>query len=303
MAHKLIAEREKRGRRVSARRPLRVIVAVDYPDTHRRGGLSSRRADSSLLLSALIMQAPLAIEVQMRRQTIREQVEEMTWLGYSPATIRDELDCNHGTVRYYVRRWRKGMRERLIELPPCRCGAIHEHRGTCIEKRFLERPWLRRPVPDDFTAVAPTMCKSDLQRHYSVSREALSRWLKESPQISAKKRSRRTLRPTGRITHQVADPLFQRIEPYIPSHFSDDIREDLISEVYVAILDGSLTLAELEAEGWRLIGDALKANGRSPWEKSISLDAENESGRALISTLADPAYLEELETDYEVDDW
>lgn len=239
----------------------------------------------------------------MRRQTIKEQVEEMAWLGYSPATIRDELDCNHRTVRFYVRRWRRGMRERLIELPPCRCGAIHEHRGTCIEKRFLERAWLRRPVPADFAAVAPTMCKSDLEKHYSVSWRTLSRWLKESPQISVKKRSRRALRPTGRTTLQVADPLFQRIEPYIPSYFNQDIREDLISEIYVAILDGSLTLANLESEGWRFISNALNANGLSPWEKSISLDAENENGRALISVLADPAYLEDSETNFEIDDW
>lgn len=37
-----------------------------------------------------------------------------------------------------------------------------------------------RPCPDDFAALAPTMFKYELRRHYETSGEAINRWLEET---------------------------------------------------------------------------------------------------------------------------
>lgn len=47
-------------------------------------------------------------------------------------------------------------------------------------------PINRRPMPDDFAAVAPTMIKSELMHHYVCRDETLKRWLQEAG-VEAKK--------------------------------------------------------------------------------------------------------------------
>jgi len=238
----------------------------------------------------------------MHRHTLREQVEEMARLGYSPATIRDDLDCSHQTARSYVRLWRQAMRQRCVELPPCRCGRIHEHQGNCIEKRWLERPWARRQIPADFAVVAPTMFVTELVSHYRVGWRVLRRWIASTPHISVKKRMQRQLLPNGRSSSRIADPLFQEIECHIPLGLAEDIRADLISEIYVTILEGSMSLPQLRAEGWKFVGRVIEAYGVSTWSKTISLDAQTADGRPLSDTIADGNAEDAFERIFE-DNW
>ena len=54
-----------------------------------------------------------------------------------------------------------------------------------VPKKSVTGSALCRPVPDDFAALAPTMIKSELRRHYGTSGEIINRWLSETG-VSAK---------------------------------------------------------------------------------------------------------------------
>lgn len=90
--------------------------------------------------------------------------------------VREQVRSIRNLMRHYdagprtVRRW-------LTEI-----GAEHKPRP--------ERPECRRPVPEDFAELAPTMTKTGLSEHYGTANKIVERWCAETG-ISAKRRQPR----------------------------------------------------------------------------------------------------------------
>ena len=74
---------------------------------------------------------------------------------------RDKLATHYRTSGRVVRRW-------LVE------AGLQPIRTTGAPERN------RKPVPDDFETVAPTMTQTELVRHYGVGREVVLRWQSET---------------------------------------------------------------------------------------------------------------------------
>lgn len=115
----------------------------------------------------------------------------------------------------------------------------------------------------------------------------------------------RPLAARGRVSGRVADPLYQEIEQLVPSGLPPDIRDDVISELFLAVLDGSLSRDRLQSGGRAIMDRAIDNCGACRWTALRSLDAPiTESGMTLADIIADDRAMDDFKAlfDEERDD-
>ncbi|ALJ14093.1 hypothetical protein [Sphingopyxis macrogoltabida] len=163
-----------------------------------------------------------------------------------------------------------------------------------------EIPKNRRSAPEDFVAVAPTMFKRQLLSHYSTSSAVLERWLAECPHVRTRSRAGKLRQQVVRSS-SVKDALFGRIDALVPRAFADDIRSDIISDLYVAVLEGVIPENELEALGGAIMNRTISDCGASRFSKTMSLNERlsDDSETTLGDTLIDPAALQAFDHIFE----
>jgi hypothetical protein len=101
----------------------------------------------------------------------------------------------------------------------------------------------------------------------------------------AVKKARKSV-PTVAIT-PFKDPIYARISAEVPCSIDAALRDDMISEAYLDILEGRLDYAHLEA-GMKRVRNRVYAAHASRWGP-VSLDAlrDDGSGRSLIENVPD----------------
>lgn len=178
--------------------------------------------------------------------------------GYSTQTIVERVGIGRATVRTYVRTWTQERQAAGLPIPPCRCGSPRNHKGNCIEK--INRG-----------AEARRLGRGTAQRQRPAAR---------------------ALRPVGRITSGIADALYNRIERLIPSGYARDIRDDIASELYLAVLSGEIPEDRIEQDGRRILNRVLDETGASWFGPTVSLDEViGEDGFTLGHTIPCPESL------------
>lgn len=178
---------------------------------------------------------------------LRAQAMELIASGHSPLTLGERLGFNNIAAKGLIYAYRCKQREARVSLPPCRCGRPHNHLGNCVEKRHGCRCGIR-PLPDDFASNAPSRSKRGLLRYYRISLATLNRWLSESPGVTTRP-VHIPFRDTGSKPSPINDSLYARINSLVPPYFAKDVRADVISEIYLAVLDGSLPIERLLLDG------------------------------------------------------
>lgn len=204
------------------------------------------------------------------KPTLRNSVEALAAEGWSPRTIVRETGGQSKTVRRYVRAWRAKLRAAGKSLPPCRCGATHNHQHFCFEKACLAA----RAMPVDFPEVARDRTIKELCRTYRAGNKTVSGWLSTRTDILRPRRGQRprALRPAFRQTSMIDDPLHKLVESYVPNGYAPDVRADLISALYLAVLDGTLRINELSKCGGSILNQTLRECGVHRWSLTTSLD-------------------------------
>lgn len=92
----------------------------------------------------------------------------------------------------------------------------------------------------------------------------------------------------------LSDPIYGRIARFVPRGVDQNLREDIISDVYLAIREGRLHPRNIEAEARRFINAAFGAFANR-WG-ALSLDALiADEGATFLDMLPDPAALEAFE--------
>lgn len=169
----------------------------------------------------------------------------------------------------------------------------------------IERKPNSREVPTDFADQSPNLSVQQLAGHYQASRRTINRWFRDRPGAKRWRRMVRPLAAKGRVSGRVADPLYQEIEQLVPSGLPPDIRDDVISELILAVLDGSLSRDRLQSGGRAIMDRTIDKCGASRWTTHRSLDAPiTESGMTLADVIADDRALDAFEAlfDEELDD-
>jgi len=95
------------------------------------------------------------------------------------------------------------------------------------------------------------------------------------------------------------DPIYGRIARVVPRTIDPMLREDILSDVYLAIREGALHPRDIEGRSGKFVSAAFKAF-RSHWG-DISLDAPrgSDSDLTLMDTLVDDQALEAFDRIFE----
>ena len=236
----------------------------------------------------------------------RARIEALAADGWSVRTIATKTGKTQRSIRHFVRRWRERLQSEGASLPPCRCGSPHDHSHFCAEKIRGEGVGrrVRRQVPEDFEQVAPTLSLKALERHYRTGCVVISRWLSQFPELARVPRSTaaRPLRPVYRANSGISDSTYNMIERCVPTNYAPDIRADIISTIYLAVLDGSLPEERLLLDGRSVLYQVLRSHGIM-YQTTASIDLElDDEGQRYIDMLADENALDAFERIFEDDE-
>lgn len=140
---------------------------------------------------------------------------------------RHDLKKHYGASERIVRRW---------------CDE------ASITKSFrVGRPGCgRRPMPDDFTQLAPTMCRMDLSRHYRASSELIMRWIRETG-VNAK-----PYIPTPPTVTRTPQPRKLKLAPSRVRSIYDEAADDLRRERFPVNRCDEKGLFDPKGDYWRV---------------------------------------------------
>ncbi|WP_411341384.1 hypothetical protein V6U71_05960 [Sphingopyxis sp. J-6] len=222
--------------------------------------------------------------------------------GYSRLSLQERLGLGKAAAKYYIQAFRDKLRLQSIPLPPCRCGGPHNHLGYCIEKRH-GCPTGIRPMPTDFVMIAPTLTRAGIMRHYQTSRPTRDRWLREAPDIKPRRIFTRSLKPGSQSSSRLRDNLYREIDRLIPLGLAEDIRADAISDIYLAVLDGTLSRDQIAEGGRKILNRVVDFCGLGR-HSPVSLDIKYlDDGTTYVDSLEDEEALAAFERIFDDEDW
>ena len=98
---------------------------------------------------------------------------------------------------------------------------------------------------------------------------------------------------SAQVAH--ADPIYGRIWRAIPRSVEPMLREDIMSDVYLAIREGALHPRNIEAEAKRFVSQAYAVFANRFRDISIDAPRGEDSNMTLGDTLVDPQALQAFE--------
>lgn len=235
-----------------------------------------------------------------------EQIEEIGQRLNTATSVRQiarEMGIPHQTVAWRAKPLIEAMRE-AGTLGDCECGRERFHPRLCRRTANREPPELPPEQIERRTGIVAAIMRgesfSQIGERVGIDcRTAASyvRWL------TPDQRERRKAMEQARYVRSVGteavrphrDPLYAAIAAAVPRWTSEATRDDAISDLYLAVLDGSVAVSEVAAEAGRYATKAV-----SQWESRFgprSLDElAFEGGRETLGDMiADPDTLEPLE--------
>lgn len=235
-----------------------------------------------------------------------EQVEEIGRRLQTATSVREiarEMGIPHQTVTWRAKPLIDAMRQ-AGTIGSCECGRERFHPRLCSRTANSEPP---APTPEQIERRAGIVAAilrgepfSQIGERVGIDgRSAASyvRWL------TPEQRERRKAMEQARYVRSVGtealrphrDPLYAAIAAAVPRWPSEATRDDAISDLYLAVLEGSVAVGDVAAEARRYATKAV-----SQWENRFgprSLDElAFEGGRVTLGDMiADPDTLEPLE--------
>lgn len=235
-----------------------------------------------------------------------EQIEEIGQRLPTASSLR-EISRDMGLALHTVQRRAQPHIDAMREagtLGNCECGQPRFHPRICSKNANTEPP---EPTPEQIerrASIVAAIMRGDPfsqigERVGITGRTAASyvRWL------TPEQRERRKAMEQARYVRSVGtealrphrDPLYAAIAAAVPRWPSEATRDDAISDLYLAVLEGSVAANDVAAEARRYATKAV-----SQWESRFgprSLDElAFEGGRETLGDMiADPDTLEPLE--------
>jgi hypothetical protein len=93
------------------------------------------------------------------------------------------------------------------------------------------------------------------------------------------------------ISRPFSDPVYARIASAVPRWVSPSLREDVISEIYIAVIDGEMSVDAIEANATRFTNAAV-GQFESKWgPRPLDMPMFNDGHRTLADVIPDPSAL------------
>lgn len=212
--------------------------------------------------------------------------------GVSAQLIIREMGVTLGSIE----RWRAQIRrEQPVDRRSSRLAS--EPRRTSTGRLFTNlRPDRRTQA---FTLYADGLTDKEIASALVCSSSAVWQWRKalSLPPIHKAKRQRLAKRPPAPAITAMSDPLYAQIAATIGFHIAADLRDDAISDIYLAMQEGRLSIADLTQHSRKAVAHVVK-DYADPWgNRSLDEEIGDGDGFRMIDLLKDDSssnWLEEM---------
>lgn len=214
-----------------------------------------------------------------------KKIEQMTLAGDTPTEIARELNMHHNTVLKHSLAARQRMHDAGIT---CGCGRLIGHSHWCSAKwDQYGRHRGRKPLPGGADAEAtrrliagePVTAIAEAMR---LTVGGIAKLLHSLPDEQKRARAAKTRRRFQRTNGHDAQTLQAKVSAAIPKYVDGSIRDDVVSEIVLAVMEG-----RIEPED---IGAAVKSfvqRGLGEWQSQRfrSLDAPISADGSLLGDM------------------
>jgi hypothetical protein len=201
-------------------------------------------------------------------------------------SIAAKLGINYCTMRPYAGPLIALMRA-AGTLPSCGCGKERFHKYPCIISRQI--------CPERRDAIVSEITTGELYRDigvkFGIGRLSARNYLRYLTPAQRRRRLdlQRSRRPEAAAeARPFGDNLYARIATAVPRWLTNATRDDVISEIYLAVLEGTLDAAAIEANVARFARAGAAAYESKFGPRSLDERRFDDSERTLAETIPDP---------------
>lgn len=219
----------------------------------------------------------------------KKRIVDAVRAGEMPHRIAERLGLNAETVRKHSAATREEMCRAGVT---CDCGRPFGHPDWCSVKwDAYDQPRGRRPFPEPqetqaIEALVRGDVVADIAKAVGVSPGSIWR-LRLA--LTDEQRAQRTLAIRDRIARkaQGGADLMERIRTAVPKHIDGAVRDDIIGEIYLAVIEG-----RVEAEQIKAVVRSFVSRGLSQWQsaygpRSLDETLPGDGNRTLADRLGD----------------
>lgn len=230
----------------------------------------------------------------------KAEIAERVKTAISLRQIATELDLDKETVRSIARPHIEAMRE-AGTLGHCTCGRARFHPRLC--SRTVANPGGRWDTPEQrekraaiVAAILAGETFTAISERWGLGYKSVMsylRWL--TPEQRMRRLQWQAERGQACTFRPHTDQLYTRIAAAVPRWLSEATRDDAISDIYLAVLEGHLSANDIGKEASRYASRAV-----NQWEskfapRSLNEPAYHGAKHMLGDRIADPASLVPLE--------
>lgn len=232
------------------------------------------------------------------------EIGERLKTAFSIRQLAAEMDLDRQTVAKVARPVIKAMRE-AGTLGKCQCGRERFHPRGC--ERYLANRDARWGTPEQRerrAGIIAAILSGDTYTRISeqwglASKGAMNyrRWLTPAQRAERKaKEHARSYRSAAQETLQAhRDPTYALIAAAVPRWLSGATRDDAISDLYLAVLEGSVAVNDVAREARRFASQAVDQWESRYGPRSLDEVAFDGGRETFADMIVDPATLEPLE--------
>ncbi|MBB4857207.1 transposase [Novosphingobium chloroacetimidivorans] len=183
----------------------------------------------------------------------------------------------------------------------CGCGEAFGHAAPC--KATWDAPGrIRGPQsisPDSRRRIINALLNGDsivaIRRRLQVSEKKVLRVFRAMSREDRHRRAKLVWqRVHGSGERQQGLDLFARIRRAVPSGLEQSLRDDVTSELYLAVLQGDITIDAIERHARTYVGRAFTLWASAFGPQSLDAPLGTDDDRSLADLIGDDSYLDEL---------
>lgn len=187
-------------------------------------------------------------------------------------------------------------------LSPCGCGRERFHPYGCASMAKKARPPELAPeLLERRAAVIDAIMSGDtfarIEKRLGMGQKSARRYVRylTPEQRALRKQLEKARQEKLGPVRPFSDALYARIAEVVPLWLSPALRDDVISEMYVAVIEGALAEEEVKANAARFANAALAQFESKYGPRSIDEKLFAEGKDTLADRLPDPAALERFD--------
>ncbi len=229
---------------------------------------------------ACVVNAPAHAVTKLEKARIDSAIRA----GEPPHRVASRLGLSNDTVLRHSR----ALREQLFAAgTSCACGRLIGHPEWCAAKwESFDFPSRQRPLPPEKVKVIRTaLLKGEAAEDVAaVARVGINRiWAVRRTLTDGERTARaRLIRGRLGIGRPHGRKLIELVHNAVPKRLDPSIRDDIVAELHLAVIEGRIEVEQIAAAGKKLMSDALREHLHSRTRSLEESLHASDRGRDLL---------------------